>query len=387
MPSEFLLLKPFTKAPSLQIELPEPGRSKATLLSVQNIDDTSSRVYFEIPAGKPLKIKPETIVIQPQSVELFEIIAVDPKESFRATIKVFAPDMKYYRGGQVNVTVTVKQPVKVEKKKRPKPITSSNVKPKSVTVPAEFHFQPSREQRKNGPSSTDSRSENVNQISTKPPVLGQIDQTFNLEDIRRQTHLIKQAIDVNQTYLVTSKVECDPKDPIAFVKHTMENERQDLTVAIAKYLEFAKSQGLPLEAISECRRHAINDALIRSQAKIQAGCLFDVLEELANIPSSIEEAENVPPSQYVSGKTLGCQNKKLQILQRSRRSSQRPTSSPKRESCDQLQTPEKLSGISNMTLREMVSNFLPDTSVSQMASMTVESPNVSAIFPINGNNL
>lgn len=34
--------------------------------------------------------------------QLFEITAFEPKESFRATIKVFAPDIKFYRGGQAS---------------------------------------------------------------------------------------------------------------------------------------------------------------------------------------------------------------------------------------------------------------------------------------------
>lgn len=76
-----------------------------------------------------------------------------------------------------------------------------------------------------------------------------------VSDDFRQTHLIKKAIDVNQTYLITPhKTECNPKDPVAFVKRAIEQENQDVGCAIFKFLEFAKSQGMQLQNVSEYQR-------------------------------------------------------------------------------------------------------------------------------------
>ncbi|XP_018497534.1 uncharacterized protein LOC100906820 [Galendromus occidentalis] len=183
-PSEFLLLKPFSRSPNLQIVVPKPGESRSTLLTVQNIDDYSSRVYFKIPADKKIVIRPEALIIHPQSVEVFEIIAVEAEESFRVTIQVFAPDIKYYRGGQVSVAVNVKKIVNSEKKKKPKPVIPL-VKPKAVTVPQEFIFQPSREERKRGASKEhiDTVIEIPQQKTFDVPV--DKDATTDLEQIRR----------------------------------------------------------------------------------------------------------------------------------------------------------------------------------------------------------
>lgn len=79
---------------------------------------------------------------------------------------------------------------------------------------------------------------------------------------------------------------------------------------------------------------------------------------------------------------------------RSRRSSNLTTSSPKHKQstdgasltmthCVDLDTPERLSGMSQRTVGEMVSNYLPE-GASPLDLMAVDSPDVSAIYPIGG---
>lgn len=72
----------------------------------------------------------------------------------------------------------------------------------------------------------------------------------------RQTHLIKKAIDVNQTYLVMpNKSDSNLKDPVTFVKHVIEQDKQDVSCAIFKYLDTAKQHWIQLENASEYQRH------------------------------------------------------------------------------------------------------------------------------------
>ncbi|XP_022693831.1 uncharacterized protein LOC111263197 [Varroa jacobsoni] len=412
-PSEFLLLKPFSKAPSLQMTLAQPGICRTTLLTIQNIDNISSRIYFEIPPGKPLTIRPETLVISPQSIEIFEVTAVDPKESFRATVKVFAPDIKFYRGGQVNVSVTVKQPVvKVEKKKRPK-VVAPTTKFKAVTVPTEFKFQPSREERKKATQTKDltiiaDDKKGLSETSTidPPVVLRPIDQTFNLDDIRRQTNLIKTAIDGNQTYMVPPKTaDTDPRDPVAFLRQSVNAEGCNVRAAVFKYLEFAKARGISVPPASQEQKNSMNNMLQELLPVIQDGRITFVLQKLAQVraiqaepqkeqdkpqPDGVEDGrdkENARPIDTKIMQVRGMEN-------RSRRSSNLTTSSPKHKQstdgasltmthCVDLDTPERLSGMSQRTVGEMVSNYLPE-GASPLDLMAVDSPDVSAIYPIGG---
>ena len=72
---------------------------------------------------------------------------------------------------------------------------------------------------------------------------------------RRQTHLIKRAIDIDQTYLVApSACHVDSKDPIAFAKRSIEQDGQDISGAILKYLEFAKNNNIQFDDVSEYQR-------------------------------------------------------------------------------------------------------------------------------------
>ncbi|OQR73048.1 LETM1 and EF-hand domain-containing protein anon-60Da [Tropilaelaps mercedesae] len=410
-PSEFLLLKPFSRAPTLQMEIPHPGACQATLLSIQNIDNTSSRIYFEIPSGKPLTIRPDTIVIGPQSIELFEVIAMEPKESFRATVKVFAPDIKFYRAGQVNVSVTVKHStMKIEKKKRPK-VTGPIIKPKAVTVPTEFKFQPSREERKKATLNAgltalnDDKATNSRGMSTLevPPVLRPIDQTFNLDDIRRQTNLIKTVMDANQTYLIPPKAAyADPRDPVSFIRQVMTNDDCNLRTATLKYLDFAKARGANVNPPTQEQRKTMNSMLQQLLPAIQDGRLTFVLQQLSQIQQmdSKEQIELRAETLEDGGDKENTRPLAAQILQvrgmdrRSRRSSNLTTSSPKRnQSADitslgvthtvDLDTPERLSGMSQRTVGEMVSNYLPD-GISPLDLITVASPDVSVIYPLSG---